>query len=608
MSFLNEAFSSAKVVVSELLPVIYRSVVNRPSDEGVDNIPLRLSRIARMYPDKIAVIFEDRRISWSELDERASRIAQALSDKGIQPGQCVSLLMDNRIEFLESWFGVMRLGAIASLINTNLHGAQLSHCINMSGAGTLILGSEHSKAVAEIKEDCNLEEGKDFLWIEDITGSVTEGVPNWAVSFSQQIEQTDPMPEIKIPATMRKAQAMYIFTSGTTGLPKASVQKHSKIVNGMDASRNIGLKLVADDVLYVCLPLYHATGLLIGFTAALNSGATVFLKRKFSASHFLDDVRENNCNAFIYIGELCRYLLAQPEQPDDGDNPLVKITGNGLRPDIWMEFKSRFKIEKIIEFYGASEGNTGFLNLFNRDRTIGTAIIPPALVEYDVENDLVVRDEGGRCRRVKKGEVGLLLGPITPATEFAGYTDSEATEKKVLHDVFKEGDAYFNTGDLIRTVDAGFSFGFKHYQFVDRIGDTFRWKGENCSTNEIGEIINQHTSIDICNVFGVDIPGTDGKAGMAAVVLKEGHGFDQVGISALISDNLASYARPVFIRVLSEQQLTGTFKLQKNELRSEAYHPDRSNDPIYVLQPGASHYELLDETFCHQILAGEAGY
>ena len=245
------------------------------------------------------------------------------------------------------------------------------------------------------------------------------------------------------------------------------------------------------------------------------------------------------------------------------------MSGNGLRPDIWMEFKNRFKVEKIVEFYGASEGNTGFINLFNRDQTIGTAVIPPSLVEYDVVNDKVVRDENGRCKRVQKGEIGLLLGPITAATEFAGYTDSEATEKKILRHVFKENDAYFNTGDLIKTIDAGFSLGFKHYQFVDRVGDTFRWKGENCSTNEIGEIVNEQESIEICNVFGVDIPGTDGKAGMAAVVLKKGESIDLDGISALITGNLATYARPIFIRELSEIQLTGTFKLQKVELREE---------------------------------------
>ncbi|MFN3239357.1 MAG: AMP-binding protein, partial [Pseudomonadales bacterium] len=367
--------------------------------------------------------------------------------------------------------------------------------------------------------------------------------------------------------------ALYIFTSGTTGLPKAAIQKQSRQTLFCEIGKTVGLKLKRDDTMYICLPLYHATGLCIGFLGALKVGATVVLKRKFSASQFLNDIREHNCNTFIYIGELCRYLLAQPVKPDDGNNPLEKMTGNGLRPDIWMEFKERFAVKGIYEFYGASEGNATFLNFFNRDKTIGAAIIPPSLVEYDVAADEIVRDENGFCKKVEPGKPGLLLGPITKTTEFVGYTDREATEKKILRNVFKEGDAYFNTGDLIRQIDAGFALGLKHYQFVDRVGDTFRWKGENCSTNEVGEIINGHEDIEVCNVYGVEVPGTDGRAGMAALLLREGASFDTDSVSALVKKDLAAYAQPVFIRILPEQQLTGTFKLQKGELREAAYHP-----------------------------------
>jgi citronellyl-CoA synthetase len=239
---------------------------------------------------------------------------------------------------------------------------------------------------------------------------------------------------------------------------------------------------------------------------------------------------------------------------------------------------------------------------------VGVAIIPPVLIEYDLKSDQVVRDDEGRCCRVGKGEVGLLIGPITERTVFEGYTDREATEKKVLRDVFKDGDAYFNTGDLIRQVDAGFAFGLKHYQFVDRVGDTFRWKGENCSTNEVGEIINGHPSVQACNVYGVQVPGTDGRAGMAALVLREGEELDTDAISDLINRNLAGYARPVFLRVVPELQLTGTFKMVKGDFREQAYHPDRCSDPVYVMKPGQDRYELLDEAFYRQLLAGESGY
>ncbi len=604
MSFVKETVSSAKVIAS-LIPVVFRAVASRPSGDEVDNIGLRLAGTAARYPDKTAVIFEGESISWGELDRRASQVAHFLHDRGVEPGDCVSLLMENRIEFLALFFGIVRAGAIASLINTNLRGLQLVHCITTTRAKTLIFGGELTEAVAEVKGDCNLTEAEDFLWVADGDSGIQ---PNWAVNFDALVKGSDPMPENVVPATIRKDPAIYIFTSGTTGLPKASIQKHNRLISGMDAGSNIGIKIVADDCIHICLPLYHATGLMVGFGPALHAGATVFLRRKFSASHFLEDVREHGCNTFLYIGELCRYLLAQPEKPDDSDNPLVKMTGNGLRPDIWMTFKNRFGIERIVEFYGASEGNTGFINLFNRDCTVGTTIIPPSLIEYDVGSDTIVRDAAGWCKRVAKGEPGLLLGPITAASEFEGYTDKEATEKKILRNVFKEGDAYFNTGDLVKAVDAGFAFGMKHYQFVDRVGDTFRWKGENCSTNEVGEIINQHPSVQICNVYGVEIAGTDGRAGMAAIVLHEGQTFDSEAMSALIVRDLASYARPIFLRILQELPLTGTFKLQKGDLREAAYHPDKCSDEVYVLKPGRDRYEMLDEVYYEQIISGQTGY
>ena len=479
------------------------------------------------------------------------------------------------------------------------------HCISATKAKALIFGAELAEAVAEVKAECDLKEGQDFLFIGD---AEKNEAPNWAIDHLQLIDETDPMRIDARRDVFSGDPAVFIFTSGTTGLPKATIQKHGKQGLFTQIPVKTGLKLNSSDCLYLCLPLYHASGLSVGFVGALGAGATVYLRRKFSASQFLRDVRTNNCNTFIYIGELCRYLLAQPKLLDDNENPIEKMMGNGLRPDIWMEFKDRYKVDKIIEFYGASEGNSVLMNFFNRDCTIGTAIFPPSLVQYDVSTDSIVRDDAGFCIQVEAGQPGLLLGEITTAQEFVGYTDKDATQKKILHDVFKPGDAYFNSGDLLRTIDTGFSFGFKHYQFVDRVGDTFRWKGENCSTNEVGEIINGHSSIEICNVFGVEIPRTDGKAGMAAIVLKDGHEFDTDSISALIKRDLAGYAQPVFIRVIPELPLTGTFKLQKGDLREDAYHPDRCPDTVYVMKPGDDKYTELDADFYQKILSAAAGY
>ncbi len=605
MSIVAETLSSAKVIARDIIPLVYRMAIRPPSPDAIDNLPLRLANTAKACPNKKAIIFEDRSVTWCELDQRVSQIAQALRDRGVTFGDTVSLMMDNRIEFIEQMFGIMRAGAAVSLINTNLHGAQLVHCITTTKAKALVVGSEHSETVAEVKGECDLEEGRDFLVVDDADAPAT---PNWAVNFSEEIDNKQPIAEELVPPLRQKDPALYIFTSGTTGLPKAAIQKQSRQTLFCELGNRVGLKMVRDDTLYICLPLYHATGLCVGFLGAMQVGATVVLKRKFSASQFLDDIRTHNCNSFIYIGELCRYLLAQPEKADDGNNPLEKMTGNGLRPDIWMEFKKRFQVPQIYEFYGASEGNATFMNFFNRDQTIGAAIVPPSLVEYDVAADEIVRDEKGFCKKVEPGQPGLLLGPITKSTEFVGYTDREATEKKILRNVFKPGDAYFNTGDLIKMVDAGFALGMKHYQFVDRVGDTFRWKGENCSTNEVGEIINTHPDVEVCNVYGVEVPGTDGRAGMAALSLREDASFDAASMSALVEKELASYARPVFIRILPEQQLTGTFKLQKGDFREAAYHPAKITDDIYVWKPGATGYEKMDIEFYEKVMAGEAGF
>ena len=285
------------------------------------------------------------------------------------------------------------------------------------------------------------------------------------------------------------------------------------------------------------------------------------------------------------------------------------MMGNGLRPDVWHEFKSRFGIKRIAEFYGSSEGNVAFVNMLNKDCTVGTTSIPLALVKYDVDADELERDAQGHLIKVADGEPGLVLGQITEQTRFEGYTNKEDTEKKVLRDVFESGDAWFNTGDLMKTVDVGFSLGMPHYQFVDRVGDTFRWKSENVSTNEVGEIINGHPQVAFCNVYGVEIPRADGRAGMASLTLAEGvESLDVKSFSAHINEQLPAYARPVFLRIQPELDTTGTFKLVKGELRKQAYDLEQVTDPIYVLKPRSTAYELLDTEFAASLRAGEAGY
>ena len=333
------------------------------------------------------------------------------------------------------------------------------------------------------------------------------------------------------------------------------------------------------------------------------------LRRKFSASNFLSEVREHKANCFVYIGELCRYLANTPAQPDDGDNPIRNIIGNGLRPDVWMGFKQRFGIRRICEFYGASEGNVSFANLLNKDQTVGMTTSEVALVRYDTDADEIVRDGQGRCITVQPGEPGLLLGKISETAAFEGYTNPEATEQKILRNALEDGDAWFNTGDLVREIDVGFALGYPHYQFVDRVGDTFRWKSENVSTTEVGEIINVHPRVQICNVYGVEVANADGRAGMAALVLEPGTDYlDLKDFSAYVNRELPTYARPVFLRLKKDLNVTGTFKMIKSDLRKEGYDPEAVSDPLYVMKPGRDHYEPLDSVFADQIKAGTAGY
>ena len=326
---------------------------------------------------------------------------------------------------------------------------------------------------------------------------------------------------------------------------------------------------------------------------------------------YWDEIRKFHCTSFIYIGEFIRYLVSQAPQKNDGENPIRSIVGNGLRPDIWLEFKERFNIERIGEFYAASEGNGGFANVFNKECTVGLGISPMKIVAYDVAKEAIVRNQDGCCIEVEQGETGLLLIEVTEKSKFDGYTEKADTDKKILEDCFVIGDKYFNTGDLMKTVDVGFAYGQIHYQFVDRIGDTFRWKSENVSTNEVGEIINKYSEILYTNVYGIEIPGTDGRAGMAAIVFKNSAGSEQIDLSSLsiyMNENLPGYARPLFIRILQELPTTTTHKLQKNELREQSFHLEEVKEELLVRDPSTGNYQKLDSDFYDRVMRREVAF
>lgn len=582
-----------------------RKLLKSQADDTPDCLGARVAQNADRFPRRSAFVFEGRELNWNQFNAEANRFAAVFKSLGLQRGDTVSVLMENRIEFMVVVVALNKLGVIASLINTNLTHRPLVHCVTTANSSKFLFGEERLEAVAEVRSELELAEG-DYLFVPD-AGTVP--APDWALDMAAEAVTADTDDPPETAAVTIGDTAFYIFTSGTTGLPKAAVLSNRRYLAIAGVVQVAGLRLTVNDRLYLCLPLYHGTGLMVGAGAAFLAGASMFIRRKFSASQFLPEVREYRTTAFVYIGELCRYLLHVPAQPDDADNPLRAVVGNGLRPDIWHQFKARFGLDRVIEFYGSSEGNIGFVNFLNKDCTVGGSALPTALVKYDVDRDEVVRDSAGRCVRVAPGEPGLLLGKITAQTRFEGYTSEEATEKKILRDVFATGDAWFNSGDLMRTVDVGFALGLPHYQFVDRIGDTFRWKGENVSTNEVGEILNQHPQVALSNVYGVEVPGTDGRAGMAALRLAEGvQSLDLASFSAHAQAELPPYARPLFLRVQREIDTTGTFKLLKGDLRKQGYDPAQVTDALYVLKPGASQYELLDPDWFERIRSGAAGY
>jgi len=593
-------------VLGQIKPAMAAKKYDFALPEDKRSFGARFQQSAQIYPDNTMLVFEGREWTYRQFNEEVNQLAHLLKQRGLTRGDVVAVFMENRAEYVKAMLALAKLGVAGSLINNSLTGQGLAHCINSTNTQHIIVGEERAEVLADVLPLLPLEKGADFLWMVD---QGLSSAPEWAQDAADFLPA---MPTHNLAETddiTAGETAYYIFTSGTTGLPKAAVLPHRKILISGELLGPVGFQVQPQDRLYLCLPIYHITAMGPGFCGFVCSGATVYLRRTFSASKFWPEVKAFQTNCFMYVGELCRYLMNNPVCPEERNNPLQKMMGNGLRPDIWMEFKQRFEVDRICEMYGASEGNVAFVNLLNKNKTIGAATTPVALVKYDVENDEVVRDGEGRCIEVGMNEPGLLLGEINSDARFDGYTDPEATKKKLLDDVLAPGDQWFNTGDLVRQIDVGFALGLKHFQFVDRTGDTFRWRAENVSTNEVAEVVNQHSQITMANVYGVAVPGTEGKAGMVTVSVEQPDEFDLEQFQTLVESQLPGYAQPVFIRLQQALDTTVTFKLQKVELREQAYHLDKvGDDRLFVKQPRSNSYSLLDSDFHQKLVQGSSGY
>lgn len=569
-----------------------------------DNKDLTLGRLvernADKYPNRPAILFDDRTITWSELDAWSNRVAHYLKDQGLVKGDAIAVLLDNRPELLATVVGAAKVGVACAMLNTSQKGKVLAHSINLIQPRMLVVGAELVDHAEGVRDDIQLRHTKPLQYLADANtlntfGEAPQGYTNMALEVSQR-SSTRPMLTNNV--TMGDT-AVYLYTSGTTGLPKAAPGSHRKFIRAYGGFGMLSLAMEPEDVLYCTLPLYHGTALLVCWGSVLAGGSAIALRRKFSASAFWDDVRKYNATTFGYVGELCRYLLNQPPSAQDRNHGLTKMIGNGLRPSIWTEFKERFGIDKVAELYASSEGNIGFSNFFNMDNTVGFSTAPYKLVKYHEGTRDPIRNSKGRLEEVKKGQPGLLIGEINKKWAFEGYTQKDATEKSILRDAFKKGDAWFNTGDVLKEI------GCRHLQFVDRMGDTFRWKGENVSTTEVENIIDGSGMVQEAIVYGVEIPNTNGKAGMVTLVPQNPEAsFDADKLFAYLQDNLPPYAIPVFVRVTHAIEKTGTFKYRKVDIQKLGYSLSRPHEEVYAWLPGSSSYTQLTPELVADIDAG----
>ncbi|WP_280265877.1 long-chain-acyl-CoA synthetase [Nocardia wallacei] len=543
------------------------------------SVGLYFQRAAHRHPMRVFVRFEGREYTYRDANAEVNRYASVLTEHGVRRGDVVGVLMTNRPETLFVVLATVKLGATVGLLNHHQRDQVLAHSFGLLHSAVNVVGEECREALDSLPEPPgNLLEAERLR------------------ELARSADAADP----PVCADVRaREKAFLIFTSGTTGLPKASVMTHLRWTKSMAGLGGLGIRLRGDDTLYCCLPLYHNNALTVALGAVLGARATYAIGRKFSASGFWDEVIAHRATAFIYIGELCRYLLNQPERPVEREHSLRLAVGNGLRPELWDEFRERFRIERIVEFYASSEGNTAFINAFGVDRTAGFGPLPYAVVEFDEATGRAKRFPDGRLRRVRSGGVGLLLSKVTSRSPFDGYTDPSATESKLVRNAFRDGDAWFDTGDLVRDQH------WRHIAFADRLGDTFRWKGENVATTEVEGAFDGAGEITQAVVYGVDVPGADGKAGMAAVTLRPGAQLDGRALAGQLYDRLPAYAVPLFLRVVDELETTSTFKSRKVELRKQGYTPD-ADSTLYVLAGRAEGYVPYFDAYPDRVATGQA--
>jgi fatty-acyl-CoA synthase len=561
-------------------------------------LPDRMDALADEFGSSTALVAGGASLSYRALSEQSNRYARWALAQGLVAGDVVCLVMQNCPEYLAIWLGISHTGCIVSLVNSNLVGESLVHAMKIVEPKHVIVGPELLDAVAaalpklsrSVKCWAHGKDGHGFPRID-------ERVRDVSGSRLSRAEFTPP--------TIAD-RALYIYTSGTTGLPKAAKVSHYRLMQWSYWFAGM-LDIRPSDRMYNCLPMFHSTGGVVACGAMLVSGGSVVVRQHFSASRFWDEVVESDCTLFQYIGELCRFLVNSPVHPRERDHQLRICCGNGLAADVWVEFQERFRIPRIVEFYAATEANFSLFNCEGQPGSIGR--VPPflahrfplELVKFDVDAGEPVRDANGYCVRCHANEPGeaisrIVQGGSSTAGGFEGYTDAADTDRKVLRSVFEPGDAWFRSGDLMRRDEAGFLY------FVDRVGDTFRWKGENVSTTEVAEVIAAYPGVIEAIVYGVNFAGSEGRAGMAAIVAAPD--FDLVGFGDHLAGRLPEYARPLFLRFRDAIEMTSTFKPRRHDLVREGYDPSLTADALYFYDRTSQKFVRIDARFLERIKAG----
>jgi acyl-CoA synthetase (AMP-forming)/AMP-acid ligase II len=584
------------------LKMKYHEFTNWTAADGLESA-------AEKWPGKEAIVFDEGvTYTFNEWNAKANQVARWAQSIGIKRGDIVAVMMENKPECLFTWTGLAKVGAVAALINNNLRGKPLLHCIKVCNAKALLFGVECYQAVKQIRTELTIP-----LYVQGVEVCSEDSTINSVDNAWKELSSA-PVPKSLRAGTTYNDACMYIFTSGTTGLPKAAIVKHAKL-DGAGTAFSLQFGIRHEDRIYNSgLPLYHSAANNVGGGVCLTTGATLVLRRKFSASMFWKEVAQFECTVVQYIGELCRYLLATPVSPYDKRHNCRLAVGNGLRPDIWEKFQTRFNIKEVGEFYGATEGNVALFNLARDKRARGAVghmgIIFKqlglcTLLRYDPETQEIVRDpKTGFCIECLPGEAGEAVAEMKgrAAGSFDGYLgDKEQSEKKLLRNVFRKGDCFFRTGDLLMRDKLGY------YYFIDRMGDTFRWKGENVATTEVAEVVSSVPGVLEVTVYGVQIPGKDGRACCAAIVQKEGEDIDLQAMISVCETQLPAYARPLFVRILPKLATTGTFKHQKVELREEGMDIiSKVKDKMYFMDEVKSMYVPLTSELYQTIVTGKA--